>query len=324
MGAAATQELLAEIASGRISPSAVRPLREAEFRRHLILVEAVRRRVLAAGPDAEFGTAHRRLVEAERTDPERAFAVLGAPQVGVWAARCLHAPTIIDSRYLQQLAAKLIEPLEEPEITAVQAGLTLALAVDGDDPYLDFYGERDPAPDLTAWRDVVDAGWFLLTRHLRPTAAAMAETLRTLVPLRSPGRGKVHSATSGLAFGAIAASLPGDALECAETLQHEFRHVVLGAIINDVPLVDPEATWTGQVPWRPDPRPAEATLQGCFAYAGLIGLWRRLLDGDYDERARAALLTWADATDQTMADLAKSGALTEAGQAFLTAMRHSL
>jgi HEXXH motif-containing protein len=145
-----------------------------------------------------------------------------------------------------------------------------------------------------------------------------------LVPLRSPDGGRVHSATSGWAFGAIAASLPGDGLACAETLLHEFRHVVLGAIINHVPLVDPTVAWTGRAPWRSDPRPAEGLLQGCFAYAGLIDLWRRLRGGDFDERARAALLTWEDPTDQAMADLAKSGALTETGQSFLAAMRQSL
>jgi hypothetical protein len=315
---------LKEIARGRISPSVVRPWRIAEFRRHLILLEAVRRRVLADGPADDLVAAHQRLAEAERADPERAFTMLAAPQIGVWAARCLRAPDASDTGYLQKVVAELAMPPPEPAIRVVHHGLTLALTMDRDDPYLDLYGDRDPAPDLAAWREVVDAGWRLLTAQVHPVSAAMAETLRILVPLRQPGPGKLRSATSGWAFGAIATSLPRDEVECAETLLHEFRHVVLGAIINHVPLVDQAARWTGHAPWRSDPRPAEGLLQGCFAYAGLIGLWRRLLSTEHHDQASAELGTWYEATRAALAELAGSGALTAYGLAFTAAMGCSL
>lgn len=313
----------AEIAAGRITPATVQPWRDAELRRHSILVEAVRRKVLAAGPDREFAAAHRRLADAQHTDPESAARVLAAPQLGAWATRCLPEGDTA-AGHLREIVAGLTRPVPRPTVTATHRGLTLTLELDHDDPYLDLYGARESCPDLTAWREVLGEGWRLLTSAVPETAAAMSVTLRVLVPLEPVEPGRLRSATSGWAFGAIATSLPVDAPECAETLLHEFRHVVLGAITNHVLLVEPDATWTGRAPWRPDRRPAEGLLQGCFAYTGLVDLWGRLAGTEYGERAERSLATWHEPTRLAIMELAGSGALTERGESFVAAMLRSL
>ncbi|MEU8246567.1 HEXXH motif-containing putative peptide modification protein [Nonomuraea sp. NPDC048916] len=315
---------LTDIAAGRIQPATVLPWRLAESRRHLILIEALRRKLLSEGPAPEFTAAHRHLAKAEREDPRRVRELLAAPQVGVWAARCLHATARPDTRYLAEVAAAVSGPRRPPELWIARHGLVLRLSLVNDDPYLDLYGDRDPAPGLPAWRDVLDAGWRLLGGHLHGTAAAMAETLRVLVPLLPAVSGVLRSSTSGWAFGAIAMSMPADDVECAETLLHEFRHVLLGAVTNHVPLARPDSGWTGRAPWRGDPRPAENLLQGCYAYAGLIGLWRLLLDTPHHDRALAGLRAWEEQTRAAIGELAGSGALTAEGELFVAEMRHSL
>ncbi|NUR84227.1 MAG: hypothetical protein HOY71_09095, partial [Nonomuraea sp.] len=113
--------------------------RMAEFRRHLILLEMLRRAL--PDPDPEFTLAYLSLARAQRTDPDRVFRLLSTPQAGVWAARCLRSPG--DLAYLRVLAAGPAAPA----VRVRHGGLALELALPYDDPYLDLYGERDPAPD---------------------------------------------------------------------------------------------------------------------------------------------------------------------------------
>ncbi|MEV0590791.1 aKG-HExxH-type peptide beta-hydroxylase [Nonomuraea cavernae] len=315
---------LTDLAAGRIQPAAVTPWRLAESRRHLILIEALRRELRSGDPAPEFTAAHRQLAKAEHEDPRRVRELLAAPQVGVWAARALHATSRPDTRYLAEVAAALSGPPRPPDLRIARHGLVLRLCLVNDDPYLDLYGDRDPAPRLPVWRDVLGGGWRLLGGHLPGTAAAMAETLRVLVPLLPAVPGVLRSSTSGWAFGAIAMSMPADDVECAETLLHEFRHVLLGAVTNHVPLARPDTGWTGRAPWRDDLRPAENLLQGCYAYAGLIAFWRLLLDTPHHDRALAGIRAWEEPTRKAIGELTGSGALTAEGERFVAEMRRSL
>ncbi|MFI6321099.1 aKG-HExxH-type peptide beta-hydroxylase [Nonomuraea sp. NPDC050556] len=301
-----TPDLL-EIAAGRIRPEVVTPWRTAEFQRHLLLIETLRRK----HPATEFAAAVEHLAETQLKDPDRLFDALSAPQVGVWAMRSLRsAPSLSD---LHTLVAQPTGPL----LSASCDGLVLQVELGHDLPHLDLFGTRDPDPDPGAWEHALRDGWRLVCAHDRDLAAAMAATLRVLVPLPREADGRMRGGTSGWAFGAIATSLPTDPMECAESLVHEFRHVLLGAVTNHHDLVSPGSTWKGRAPWRADPRPAEALLQGCYAYAGLIRLWRALNCDD-------ALATWHEPTAQAVDVLAASDALTPMGQEFAAELRRSL
>lgn len=300
-----TSDLL-EIAAGRIRPEVVTPWRTAEFQRHLLLIETLRRK----HPATEFAAVVEHLAETQLKDPDHVFDALSAPQVGAWAIRSLRStPHPAD---LQALVAEPTGPL----LRTACGDLVLQVRLGHDDPHLDLFGDRDPAPDLARWQDALCGGWQLVCAHDRDLAAAMAATLRVLVPLPLDARGRLRSATSGWAFGAIATSLPSDPLECAETLVHEFRHVLLGAVVNHHALVRPGDTWRGRAPWRTDPRPAEGMLQGCYAYAGLIRLWRSL------EHDRAT--AWQGPTQEALDELTSSGALTPMGEEFAAELRRSL
>lgn len=69
---------------------------------------------------------------------------------------------------------------------------------------------------LSAWRSQVRAAWRLLVRYDRPVAAGIASMVKTLIPLQQPRPGRLISATSGWAWGAIALSLAPDTATMAE------------------------------------------------------------------------------------------------------------
>jgi HEXXH motif-containing protein len=83
------------------------------------------------------------------------------------------------------------------------------------------------------------------------------------------------SVTSRNAFGSIALSLPDDDVIMALTLAHEVQHSKLAALMDLVPLVSETAAGRYYVPWRPDPRPLAAVLQGMYAHLEVARFWRR-------------------------------------------------
>ena len=129
---------------------------------------------------------------------------------------------------------------------------------------------------LSAWRSQVQAAWRLLVRYDRPVAAGIASMVRTLVPLQQPMPGRLISATSGWAWGAIALSLAPDTATMAEALDHEFHHLVLAGAEDVTPLVRDGNGHLYYAPWRDDPRPATALLQGSYAHFGVAGFWGRM------------------------------------------------
>lgn len=215
-----------------------------------------------------------------------------------------------------------------PRVTVIEQGLCLDVMLDHDDPFLDRYGtERShiPESDLLRWRHLLARGWQILARD-HQELASLASAVRTVIPLVAPGPDRRNSGTEETSFGAIALSLPADALGMAEVLVHESHHAVLGAVRDIEPLVredggrDHGQPFLGYAPWRDDPRPAHALLQGIYAHYGMGQFWRReYLAGGAAHRDRAAVEFGRMRTmiARGATTLAGSGLLTDTGRTFL-------
>ncbi len=216
-----------------------------------------------------------------------------------------------------------------PRVTVTERGLCLDVVLDHNDPFLDRYGTaRSPAggPDGLRWRSLLAAGWRILAGDHQALASIVAGAIRTVVPLVEPDPQHMASGTEETAFGAIGLSLPPDALAMAQVLVHESHHAVLGAFRDIEPLVradderDRERPFLGYAPWRDDPRPAHALLQGIYAHYGMGQFWRReYLEGAASHRERAAIEfgRMRTMTARGASTLAGSGLLTDAGREFL-------
>lgn len=77
-------------------------------------------------------------------------------------------------------------------------------------------------------------------------------------------------------------------------------------------------------PWREDPRPLGALLQGTYAHIAVTDYWRarRHMETGPDALASAELFTrWRMMTAEAIETLAGSGALTPLGARFVDGMR---
>lgn len=349
-------EALSRIAVGDVTPEILRWLRATQFNKHQVLLEAVRRRAEQGRPAGRVDAldqAVKLLADLQERDPDAMAGVLSLPQVGSWAVGSLErmrrgeAP---DLDYLQSLAASAAvragwpcelpmrgetaflpglgtlaagrwEPI--PRLRARSAGLTLKVSLDVADPYLAEYGRRS-APDPGRWQRDLDEAWRILTHRHRAAAEALSALLTTLVPLAEPPSGPPLSATSGWAHGAIALSPPPDPLSFAEILVHEIRHVILGAVEDLVRLVsdDDERLW--YAPWRDDPRPLRALLQGCYAFLAITEFWlTEYQTGPAATRGRAEMefAHWRRATFEAARTAAAAESLTLPGRIFAAGIR---
>ncbi|MET8363947.1 HEXXH motif-containing putative peptide modification protein [Micromonospora sp. NPDC005194] len=198
--------------------------------------------------------------------------------------------------------------------------------VDDQDPWRDCY-HRPSAPrlnDVSADRLdrlTAEAGQWLRA-HLPAHADALAGLLRTLVPLRPPPSGNPVSATSRDALGAIALSVPTDARTLALLLVHELQHTKLGALLDLVPLHRPGGPARYRAPWRLDPRPVGALLQGAYAHLGVAEVWRcRRHEGT---AAAFEYAYWREQTIRAVRQLADAAELTAAGRSFVADMASTL
>jgi uncharacterized protein len=152
------------------------------------------------------------------------------------------------------------------------------LLLDDLDPHRSY--EPYPLPgrlrdgDVAHWQQALDEAWRLLTRYQPGYAAALGGGLRSLVPIGQRADDRNVSATSGDAFGAVAASVPSDGAALAVALMHEFQHTKLCAVNDLEPLVSRSARQSFYAPWRPDPRPAGALLHGIYAHMAVADFWR--------------------------------------------------
>ncbi|WP_016697392.1 HEXXH motif domain-containing protein [Actinoalloteichus spitiensis] len=214
---------------------------------------------------------------------------------------------------------------------AVNGRLSLRVLLDDVDPFRGG-GDLVTAHQLEEgqerhWRDLVERCWHLLERHHPEASRELAVGLRALVPMARRAGGN-RSATHSDAFGSVALSLPADAAQLGAVLVHEFQHSKLSALLDLVPLADGVDPARYYAPWRNDPRPAGALLQGVYAHLAVTDFWRRQRwqGGDDPERATAhfEFALWLVQTHFAARVLATSPALNAAGRHFLTTMSRRL
>ena len=213
------------------------------------------------------------------------------------------------------------------QMQASSKGLPIRLLIDNSDPFFSQLGTVSPLvtdQSYAEWKDSIAQAWQILTSTDRLTANSLATGLTTIVPLLDPLSGHSRSASSGWAWGAISLSLQRDPLSLAETLVHEFHHLVLGAVEDLYQMVreDTLDPFT-YAPWRDDPRPTSSLLQGAYAFLGVARFWlRQRDDGTADTRKRSEV-SFALRLSQVryaVNRLSQSAILTDAGRRFLETM----
>jgi HEXXH motif-containing protein len=196
--------------------------------------------------------------------------------------------------------------------------LRVRIAVDG--PLVDAFsaiGVPAGAPcDEADWASMLAGAWHILETRHPVHAAAIAESVRVLVPVPAEAGGGSASASLAAAFGAIALSLPTRPEILAVALIHETQHAKLAAAMDLVPLHSTEDDTPYFAPWRPDPRPLGALLQGIYAHFGVAHFWqvqRQAAQGPDAALANVEFVRWRDDTWQAARTIVGVPALTAAG-----------
>jgi uncharacterized protein len=202
------------------------------------------------------------------------------------------------------------------------------VALEDTDPYRDCHqwpaASRLSAEQVASWQRLYRQAWGLIEQEHGIYAPGLAVGLSTIMPLANDEPSREISAAARQAFGAIGAALPLDADILALLMIHEFQHVKLGAILDLFELCDHSDRRLFYAPWRPDPRPLEALLQGTYAHIAVTDFWRvrrHYLSGPEAETAAAEFALWRMHTAEAIETLAASGSLTPIGVRFAEGMR---
>jgi HEXXH motif-containing protein len=206
--------------------------------------------------------------------------------------------------------------------------LAVTLRLDDLDPFRDCHdlsaAGRLAADSVAAWQRMLDAAWSNLVDHHRDYAEAIAEGLTTVVPLLTRRTSVGMNVTSMESFGAVALTTPVDGHALALGLLHEFQHAKLGAVLDLVPLYQRDDRPRFYAPWRDDPRPLGAALQGVYAFLGVTDYWRverRVRRGSQARLAEVEFVRWRDRVWRTFCELASAGQFTPVGERFLALLR---
>ncbi|MEV4806970.1 HEXXH motif-containing putative peptide modification protein [Nonomuraea sp. NPDC049421] len=178
--------------------------------------------------------------------------------------------------------------------------------------------------EAEAWGAVLDQARGVLKGRHPGVARALEGITKVVVPIAPPEAG-TRSATARTAYGSVAMSWPHDARSAALTLAHEVQHAKLTMLMDLFDLVRPGARGHYYAPWRDDPRPAAALLQGAYAHMGVAGFWRaeRHVAAD-PEVAHSEFVRWRDAAHEACLTLLTSGTVTALGRRFVEGMLETL
>jgi uncharacterized protein len=200
------------------------------------------------------------------------------------------------------------------------------------DPYRDCHqwpaAPRLAEAEVASWQELFAAAWLLIESEYPAYAAGLRAGLSTIMPLSGGAAGRDVSAAAREAFGAVGVARPADGETLALLLIHEFQHVKLGAMMDVADLCDPDAA--GRLfyaPWRDDPRPVEAMLQGAYAHLGVTDYWRvraHRVEGPEAFAAAERFARWRALTAEAIETLASSSALTDLGGRMIARMRATI
>jgi uncharacterized protein len=222
---------------------------------------------------------------------------------------------------------------DEPEanwqpVRKLRSG-TFAVSLEDTDLYRDCHQwpvmPRLAEADVARWQELFAVAWPLIESEYPAYAAGLRVGLSTIMPLSGGPAGRDISAVARQAFGAVGVARPEDGETLALLLIHEFQHVKLGAMLDMFELCDPDSS--GQLffaPWRDDPRPVEALLQGAYAHLGVTDYWRarrHRAEGPDAVAAAERFARWRALTAEAIETLAGSGALTDRGCRVVARMR---
>ena len=216
------------------------------------------------------------------------------------------------------------------ELTADSPAGLLTVTVEDLDPYRTCFGlraaDRLPPAAFRRMAKLFAEAWELIGAHHPRQAAAMRVVLRSLVPLVAPPAGSISAAAKN-AFGSIAVSLPADGARLALLMIHEVQHVKLSGLLNFIDLYASKERQMHHAPWRADPRPLGALLQGTYAHVGVTDYWRtrrRFSHGTDARTAHFEFAYWLEQTRRAADTLLRSGELTSDGERFVTRLGATL
>ena len=202
------------------------------------------------------------------------------------------------------------------------------VAIEDTDPYRHCHqwpaASRLSDEQVASWQHLYRQAWTLIRREHGAYAPGLAAGLSTIMPLANDKPSREISAASRQAFGAIGAALPISEDILALLMMHEFQHVKLGAVLDLFDLCDNADQRLFYAPWRDDPRPLEALLQGTYAHIAVTDFWRarrHYLSGSAAEAAAVQFARWRTQTAEAIGTLAASGSLTPLGARFVDGMR---
>jgi uncharacterized protein len=204
----------------------------------------------------------------------------------------------------------------------------LAVRLEDTDPYRDCHqwrvAGRLTAIEAAAWQAQFEEAWRLIEQAYPRYAPGVAAALTTLLPLANDVPGREISAAARQAFGAVAAARPASGADLALLIIHEFQHVKLGALTDMFDLCDRKDQRAFLAPWRDDPRPLGALLQGTYAHIAVTDYWRvrrHMVTGPEALASAELFARWRMMTAEAIETLAGSGALTPLGARFVDGMR---
>ncbi|AVT40607.1 hypothetical protein C6W10_33795 [Plantactinospora sp. BB1] len=213
-------------------------------------------------------------------------------------------------------------------LRAESEGLGITLLLDDLDPFRDRHqlgaATRLDEKEVRHWQTALTSAWSMLTRQHRQYAEGIAAGLTTVVPLDAPHSTAGVNVTSLEAFGATAMTRPADGIALGLGLVHEFQHAKLGAVLDVVELYQRDERPRYYAPWRDDPRPLGAVLQGVYAFLAVTDFWRvqrAVLTGGPAQLAEAEFVRWRDRVWRTHDTLVRADRFTAPGRRFLAAMR---